>query len=115
MTVLPCSDGITALPGAQWLTEVLAWVPDGVDPWVWLAPDEDDAPAMVAWYEQHRFTARGENGIEQAWRQMVDWAREQPEGTCPPGFPGRIGRSQRHLDDGCLRPWVHGSCARMVA
>ena len=41
MTVLPCSDGITALPGAQWLTEVLAWVPDGVDPWVWLAPDED--------------------------------------------------------------------------
>ena len=46
MTVLPCSDGITALPGAQWLTEVLAWVPDGVDPWVWLAPDEDDAPAM---------------------------------------------------------------------
>ena len=49
MTVLPCSDGITALPGAQWLAEVLAWVPDGVDPWVWLAPDEDDAPAMVAW------------------------------------------------------------------
>ncbi|BDQ39908.1 isochorismate synthase MenF [Cutibacterium granulosum] len=83
MTVLPCSDGITALPGAQWLAEVLAWVPDGVDPWVWLAPDEDDAPAMVAWYERRRFTARGENGIEQAWRQMVDWVREQPEGTCP--------------------------------
>ena len=49
LNLLPCSDTVSALPGTAWLDEVLHWVPEGVDPWIWLAPDSDDAPAMVGW------------------------------------------------------------------
>ncbi|WP_130865155.1 isochorismate synthase [Acidipropionibacterium timonense] len=78
MPDLPCSDAVSTLPGAAWLREVLAWVPDGVDPWIWLAPDSDDAPAMVGWGQQCRFTASGHGAIESAWHRLASWAGREP-------------------------------------
>lgn len=71
LNLLPCSDTVSALPGTAWLDEVLHWVPEGVDPWIWLAPDSDDAPAMVGWGVTRRFTASGHGAVESAWRRMA--------------------------------------------
>ena len=71
LNLLPCSDTVSTLPGTAWLDEVLHWVPEGVDPWIWLAPDSDDAPAMVGWGVTRRFTASGHGAVESAWRRMA--------------------------------------------
>lgn len=73
---LSCSDAISTLPGAEWLAEVLHWVPDGIDPWIWLAPDSDDVPAMVGWGVQRRFVASGHRAVECAWHHMASWAND---------------------------------------
>ena len=74
MPTISCSATISTLPGAEWLAEVLHWVPNGIDPWIWLAPDSDDAPAMVGWGVQRRFVASGHRAVECAWHRMASWA-----------------------------------------
>lgn len=76
MPTLSCSDAISTLPGAEWLAEVLHWVPDGIDPWIWLAPDSDDAPAMVGWGVRQRFVASGHRAVECAWHRMASWSND---------------------------------------
>ncbi len=72
---LPDSRSLAGLPGAGWLARVAEVLPAQVErPWVWLAPDSDDAPSILGWGEAARFSATGSGGAHQAWLAFRDWA-----------------------------------------
>ncbi|WCC80656.1 chorismate-binding protein [Cutibacterium equinum] len=76
---LSCDVDLSAASGARWLDAVRRYCPPQVDPWIWVAPDTDDAPAMVGWGEQARFTAHGHGAAEKAFTAYSSWAAEHPD------------------------------------
>lgn len=71
---LPDSPALSDLDGAQWLARAGAYLPAGVErPYVWVAPDVDDAPSILGWGRAARFTGSGTGGVAAAWRAFRDW------------------------------------------
>lgn len=122
-TLLTTSVDLTAAPGARWLEEVRRHVPASQQPWVWVAPDTDDAPAMVGWGEAARFAASGHGGAARAFDAYRAWARDHAEavpvafGSFPfsreaEGFlvVPRVLVVRRHLGDPTLVVGPHRPC-----
>ncbi|MGK2308806.1 isochorismate synthase [Cutibacterium sp. V947] len=79
MHTLSCDVDLSAASGARWLDAARRCCPPEVDPWIWVAPDTDDAPAMVGWGEQARFTASGPDAAEKAFDTYSSWAAQHSE------------------------------------
>ena len=119
------SDALAGLSGAHWFDYVRHVVPADQTPWVWIAPDSDDAPAMVGWGERARFEASGHASVSTAWQAFQRWAHEHGEtgalafGSFPfaPDHDGFLVVPQvlilrRHLGD---PTWVWGMSASDLA
>ncbi|MDO4411726.1 isochorismate synthase MenF [Cutibacterium sp.] len=85
MHTLSCDLDLSAASGARWLNAARRYCPPEAEPWIWVAPDTDDAPAMVGWGEQARFTAHGHGAVQNAYQAYSSWVAEHP-GSAPVAF-----------------------------
>ena len=79
MHTLSCDVDLSAASGARWLDTTRRYCPPEVEPWIWVAPDTDAAPAMVGWGEQARFTAGGHGAAAKAFNAYSSWAAQHSD------------------------------------
>ncbi|MDU1418668.1 MAG: chorismate-binding protein [Cutibacterium avidum] len=79
MHTLSCDVDLSAASGARWLDTARRYCPPEVEPWIWVAPDTDDAPAMVGWGEQARFTAGGHGAAAKVFNAYSSWAAQHSD------------------------------------